>query len=72
METLASFGSRSEAVKLFNVLKNKRIAAYMINTPSSLRAGCGLSVVFPSHNRLEVNMLIWQLGFVSFMGFFVK
>lgn len=72
MDTLASFRSRSEAIKLYNALIMKKIAVTTINTPSAFRIGCGISVVFPASKRNEVNMLIYQLGLSSFVGFFVK
>jgi hypothetical protein len=72
MDTLASFRSRSEAIKLHNALIMKRIATTTINTPSAFRLGCGLSVVFPASKRNDVNLLIHQLGLSSFIGFFVK
>lgn len=72
MDTLATFRSRSEAIKLFNALKGKRIAASTINTPSNLKIGCGLSVMFPSSQRAQVSMLINQLGLRSFVNYFTR
>ncbi|NLL56441.1 MAG: DUF3343 domain-containing protein [Clostridiales bacterium] len=72
MDTLASFRSRSEAIRLHNALSMKRIATTLINMPSAFKVGCGLSVVFPSSKRNEVNLLIQSLGLNSFIGFFVK
>lgn len=72
MDTLASFRSRSEAIKLYNALRMRRIVATTISMPSGFRIGCGLSVVFPASNRTDVSILINQLCLNSFIGFFVK
>jgi len=70
MDTLASFRSRSEALKLYNALNGKRYASTTINTPSYLKIGCGLSVVFSSSIKTQVSLLINQLNLTSFVGFF--
>ncbi|HKL73376.1 MAG TPA: putative Se/S carrier-like protein [Clostridia bacterium] len=72
MDTLASFRSRSEAIKLYNALRLQRIAAITINMPSKFRVGCGLSVLFPANYRTNVSILIRQLNLTTFIGFFVK
>lgn len=43
-EFFIAFRSRQEAVRFFEELTNYNISAKLINTPSSVGIGCGLSV----------------------------
>lgn len=72
MDTLASFRSRSEALKFNNALNRQRIAGIVINTPSSLKIGCGLSVVFDSSLKNQVGNIVKQLNLQSFVGFYMR
>ena len=46
MDTLAVFRSRSEALKIYNLMKKNRLACSTVSTPARLGVGCGISVVF--------------------------
>ena len=72
MDTLAVFRSRSEALKIYNLLKQNRIACITVSTPISLGIGCGISIVF--HNSVKVNVKkIIEMNHIStFIGFFNK
>ena len=72
METLAVFKSRSDAMRFYKLLVNSKISCYTINTPSALRAGCGVSVVFNSSDQVIVTSIIRQNVFHSFIGFYSK
>ncbi len=43
-EFFIAFRSRAEAVRYYEMLRTYNISCRLINTPSSLRVGCGLSV----------------------------
>ena len=43
-EFFIAFRSRSEAIAFYEALLGYRIACKIINTPSSAKVGCGLSV----------------------------
>lgn len=72
MNTLAPFKSRSEALRLHAALKEKRIAAAIINTPSYLGLSCGLSVTFPAEYQPLARALIAENGLRSFLGFYPR
>jgi len=72
METLAVFKSRSEALRFLKLLLNENIRSYTINTPSKLRAGCGISVVFNSSDQVKITSIMRQNLFHSFIGFYSK
>ncbi len=70
MDTLAVFRSRSEALKIFNLLKKNHIVCSTVSTPAKLGVGCGISVIFGSTSTEAVKALIVQSGVISFVGFF--
>ncbi len=70
MDTLAVFRSRSEALKIYNLMKKNRLACSTVSTPARLGVGCGLSVVFSDSSVDSVKKLIAQSGVNSFVGFF--
>lgn len=72
MDTLAPFRSRSEALKLYNALSRQGIACAAVNTPSYLKIGCGLSVVFNSSYKVQASILISRLNLKTFVGYFSK
>lgn len=72
METLAVFKSRSESVRFMRLLLSANINCYTVNTPSNLKAGCGVSVVFDSSNQVKVTSIMRQYLFQTFVGFYKK
>lgn len=70
MDTLAVFRSRSEALKVYKNLLNAKIACSSVATPSYLRMGCGLSVVFNGVYQETVKSIINAVGASSFAGFY--
>ncbi len=72
MNTIAVFKSRSHALAVYRHLQSKKIVASVINTPSRLHLGCGISVVFPSAYVSIVKNAISALNVDSFVGFFAK
>ena len=72
MNTLAIFRVRSEALSVYKQLKKQGIACAVVNTPSRLRLGCGLSVVFHESMRQNVDRAIYQVNAESFLGYFPR
>lgn len=72
MDTIAVFRSRSEALKVFTAIKKRRIACSTISTPSALRLGCGISIVFAGTFKDVVSEIIKHERAVSFVGFYEK
>ncbi|HOB64850.1 MAG: DUF3343 domain-containing protein [Clostridiales bacterium] len=72
MNTLAPFRSRSEALRLQSALKEHRVAAAVINTPSYMGQSCGLSVTFPHEYQALAKSLIDKYRLASFAGFFPR
>lgn len=70
MDTLAVFRSRSEALKIYNLMRKNRLACSTVSTPARLGVGCGISVVFGSPATDAVKNLIAHNGINSFVGFF--
>lgn len=67
---LAVFKSRNETLYFFNMFKNKRILAQIINTPKEVGQTCGICVKF-SENSLAIAQSFLQIKpFRSFYGFF--
>lgn len=57
-EFFVAFRSRSDAVRYMETLKTYSISAKVINTPSSAKVGCGLSVkLFVKDMSLARNVL---------------
>ncbi len=72
MEYLVSaFRSRSETLKLKEILKNNGIPSEIVNTPKEANVGCGLSVKFPAGYLIVVKRAISNYRFKSFAGFFL-
>ena len=72
MDTLAVFRSRSDALKISRALTKEKIACATVSTPSSLKAGCGLSVVFPRTVIETVKKIILRENAASFVGFYPR
>lgn len=72
MDVLAVFKRRSDAIKVTRALQNKRIACATVSTPSYLRLGCGLSVLFPKGYEDSVREAIGATRADSFYGFFAR
>ncbi len=70
MDTLAVFRTRSDAIRVYRELSNMRIACATVATPSSLKMGCGLSVVFAGYLTEKVRNVISASGATSFAGFY--
>ena len=69
MNTFAPFKSRSEALRLYNAMKEARLAAAVINTPRGEGLPCGISVLFDGRIKEEVENILKKLPLRSFYGF---
>ena len=72
MDTLAAFKSRSDAIKLYKTLRDGKIICATVATPSYLKLGCGLSVVFPNGFVDRVKEIVRYYRLDSFVGFFAR
>lgn len=70
MDYLAVFRQRSDALKVLDALRARKIACAAVNTPSRLRAGCGISIVFPYYLKDKVQDTIRSVAATSFVGFY--
>ena len=72
MNTLAVFRVRSEALSVYTQLKNQGVACAVVNTPSRLKLGCGLSLVFHESMKQNVDQAIRRVRAGSFLGYFPR
>ncbi len=70
MDYLAVFRQRSDAIRVLNSLRERKIACAAVSTPSYLKAGCGISIVFPYYLKDKVQDTIRLVGATSFVGFY--
>ena len=72
MNTIAVFRARNDAIRVYDFLRKKGVACAVVSTPSSLKTGCGLSVVFPSSSTSGTDEAIRTLRVRSFVGYFPR
>lgn len=72
MDTLAVFRSRSDALRVYKALTKEKIACSTVSTPSRLRLGCGLSVVFPRYLQDRVQSAVNRMQITTFAGFYAR
>ncbi|MFA5449320.1 MAG: DUF3343 domain-containing protein [Clostridia bacterium] len=72
MDILAAFSSRSEALRLYNALNERRIAAVVLDTPKRIGKGCGLSVAFNACFRHTAEEIIRLLRLKTLIGFYLR
>ncbi len=65
---IAAFRSPDEAVRAVNFFKGKGLRASLINTPSSARTGCGISLKTDAGNQPVMKSLLG--GFSTLAGVF--
>ena len=63
-EFFVAFRSRAEAVRFYEELASYRISGRLINTPSSAKVGCGLSV------KLFAKIILQRGRYASAIGFY--
>ena len=69
-EILAVFRSRSQAIDCNARLKAMGVPASIINTPREANIGCGLSVKIPINMLDRVKMIIRNLNYSAFYGYY--
>ena len=72
MNTLAVFRSRNDAISVYGYLKKRGVACAVVNTPSRLKKGCGLSFVFHESVAYAVDQAIRTVKAESFVGYFPR
>jgi len=66
----AAFGSRTQAMRYFDMLKRCGITASILNTPREASLGCGLSVRFNECDFAEAEAIMYKDCFSAYIGFF--
>ncbi len=64
------FRSRAEAIRYFELLKTYNISSKVINTPSSVKVGCGLSIKMFSKDMQMAKIVLERGRFTSAVGFY--
>ncbi|MCL2370295.1 MAG: DUF3343 domain-containing protein [Firmicutes bacterium] len=66
----AAFGSRTQAMRYFDMLKRNGIPSTVLNTPREASLGCGLSVRFSPCDFAAAEAVMYKECFSAFIGFF--
>ncbi len=69
-EFFIAFRSRSDAVRFYEVLVSYKISSKLINTPSSAKVGCGLSVKMFAKDMGVANTLLERGRYASVIGIY--
>ena len=69
---IAVFRSRSETMRLKEILTFNGIRCEIISTPREAGVGCGLSLLFDGRYLKTVANGIRKNSFNTFLGFFIK
>lgn len=69
-EFFIAFRSRSEAISFYEALMSYRISCKLINTPSSAKVGCGLSVKLFAKDMPQAKKVLERGKFFSAIGFY--
>ncbi len=69
-EFFIAFRSRSEAVRYYETLRTYNISCRLINTPSSLKVGCGLSVKLFAKDMTMAKVALDRGRYPSCIGFY--
>lgn len=69
-EFFIAFRSRAEAVRYYELLLSYHISCKLINTPSSAKVGCGLSVKLFAKDMQQAKVALQRGKFPSAIGFY--
>ena len=69
-EFFVAFRSRAEAVRFYEDLISYHVAFKLINTPSSAKVGCGLSVKLFAKDMQEAKIVLQRGRYNSAIGFY--
>lgn len=69
-EFFIAFRSRSEAIKFHEALVSYGISCRIINTPSSAKLGCGLSVKLFAKDMRQAKIVLERGKFQSVIGYY--
>ena len=67
---IAVFKSRTQTLRFCERLKQKKVSAFIINTPKQANLGCGLSVKFFRESLNYAKNLLTAENYRSFAGLF--
>ncbi len=69
-EFFVAFRSRAEAVRFYEDLATYHVSCKLINTPSSAKVGCGLSVKLFSKDMPQAKIVLQRGRYASAIGFY--
>lgn len=69
-EFFIAFRSRAEAVRYYEALISYHVSCKIINTPSSAKVGCGLSVKLFARDMQQAKIVLQRGQFGSAIGFY--
>lgn len=69
-EFFIPFRSRSEAIRFYEALSSYGITSRVINTPSSAKVGCGLSVKLFARDMQAAKTVLMRGKFQTAVGIF--
>ena len=67
---IVAFKSRTESIKLSEILKENGVYNQIISTPKQAGVGCGLSVKVGKDRYYLINNILERKRFNSFIGIF--
>ena len=69
-ELFVAFRSRAEAVRFYEDLSSYAISCKLINSPSSVKAGCVLSVKLFAKDMQQAKIVLQRGRYSSAIGFY--
>ncbi len=69
-EFFVAFRSRADAVRFYEELASYHVSGKLINTPSSAKVGCGLSVKLFAKDMQQAKVVLQRGRYSSAIGFF--
>ena len=69
-EFFIAFRSRQEAVRFFEEMATYHVACKLINTPSSAKVGCGLSVKLFAKDMGQAKVVLSRGRYTSAIGLY--
>ncbi len=68
---IIAFRSRTQTVKMAQLMNARSITCEIVNTPKEAGVGCGLSVKISPFYFERTKKLVFDVGFSAFAGFFL-
>ena len=69
-KSIVVFRSRNHSMKFYDFISQRKIRAEIINTPTNLGLGCGLSIKFNNRDVGYIHRAVEYLDLYSYVGIF--